>query len=303
MVEVAKYQKLDLLHVHYAIPHATSAYLAREMLGSKTIKVVTTLHGTDITLVGLEPSFLPLVKFSIERSNGVTAVSRFLREKTATQYGISKEIEVIPNFVDTKKFARMSESETGGFVERVAKSGEKILVHVSNFRPVKRVPDVIRIFDIVRKRIPSKLILVGDGPDRSECERLCHELSLVQDVRFFGKQTGLVEILSVSDLFLIPSQSESFGLSALEAMSCGVPVISSSVGGLPELNVHGETGYIAEIGDIERMAKYAIELLTNNSKRLLFADACRKRAVEMFDSDKIIPMYERYYAKILNADF
>jgi len=302
MVEVAKYEKLDLLHVHYAIPHATSAYLAREIIGSENIKVITTLHGTDITLVGLEPSFLPLVKFSIERSDGVTAVSRFLREKTLTQYSINKNIEVIPNFVDTKKFARLPESEVQTFLDRIASAGEKILVHVSNFRPVKRVPDVIRIFNIVKKKVPSKLILVGDGPDRSECERLCRELNLCDDVIFFGKQAALVEILSASNVFLMPSQSESFGLSALEAMSCGVPVVSSSVGGLPELNVHGETGYIAEIGDIERMAKYAIELLTNDNKHRLFAEACRHRAVELFDADKIIPMYERYYEKILSSE-
>jgi N-acetyl-alpha-D-glucosaminyl L-malate synthase BshA len=301
MVEVAKYSNLELLHVHYAIPHATSAYLAKEILGREKIKVITTLHGTDITLVGLDPSFLPLVKFSIERSDGVTAVSRFLREKTLTQYNINKEIEVIPNFVDTKKFHRLPGSEVRCLLDRAASSDEKILVHVSNFRQVKRVPDAIRIFNLVKKKVPSKLILVGDGPDRSECERLCRELELCDDVKFFGKQAALVEILSASDLFLMPSQSESFGLSALEAMSCGVPVVSSSVGGLPELNVHGETGYIAEIGDVERMAKYVIDLLTNENKHHLFAEACRRRAVEKFDAEKIVPMYEQYYGKVLSG--
>jgi N-acetyl-alpha-D-glucosaminyl L-malate synthase BshA len=299
MVEVVKFEKLDLLHVHYAIPHATSAFLAKEILADADLRIITTLHGTDITLVGLEPSYLPLMKFSIERSDGVTAVSRFLREKTLTNYGIEKEIEVIPNFVDTKKFIRTS---SNGLRTHYAPNGEKVLVHTSNFRNVKRVPDAIRIFNIVQKKIPAKLILVGDGPDRSECERLCRELDLCNKVIFLGKQLALVDILSASDLFLMPSQSESFGLSALEAMSCGAPVVSSSVGGLPELNAHNETGYIAEIGDIERMAKYAIDLLTNETKHRLFAEAARRRALEHFDVERIVPMYERYYEKVLSME-
>ncbi|HED37250.1 MAG TPA: N-acetyl-alpha-D-glucosaminyl L-malate synthase BshA, partial [Ignavibacteria bacterium] len=230
MVEVAEFEKLDLLHVHYAIPHATSAYLAKQMLKDKReLKIITTLHGTDITLVGLEPSFLPLVKFSIEQSDGVTAVSRFLKEKTITNYNIDKDIRVIPNFIDTNLYKPVKD---GNFRDHLAPKGEKLLVHTSNFRVVKRVTDTIRIFDIVRKEIPSRLILVGDGPDRSECERLCRELHLVDLVKFLGKQDGLVEILNAADLFLIPSQSESFGLAALEAMACGIPVVSSSVGGL-----------------------------------------------------------------------
>jgi len=242
---------LDILHVHYAIPHATSAFIAKQILApTKDIKVITTLHGTDVTLVGLEPSFLPLVKFSIEQSDFVTSVSRFLQMKTATMYNIDKEIQVIPNFVDIDRFKRKGDRE---FRSRFCSDGEKILVHVSNFRTVKRVPDVIRIFEIVRKAMPSKLLLVGDGPDRSESERLARELGIYDDVRFLGKQTRLPEILSASDLMLMPSQSESFGLSALEAMSCSVPVVSSSTGGLPELVVHGETGYIAELGDVQRM--------------------------------------------------
>lgn len=294
MVEVARYEKLDLLHCHYAIPHAASAYLAKQILGNH-LKVVTTLHGTDITLVGLEPSFLPVVKFSIEQSDGVTAVSRFLKEKTQTNYGIEKEIEVIPNFIDTTKYKRLT-SDT--FFLKGISEGQKVIAHTSNFRPVKRVADVIRIFNEVQKKIPSVLILIGDGPDRSQCEMLCREFGIQDKVRFLGKQVELVPILSTADLFLMPSQSESFGLSALEAMACEVPVISSSVGGLPELQVHGQTGYIAEFGDIDRMARYAIDLLTNPSKHKLFAEAARKRATE-FESSKIISQYEKYYERVL----
>lgn len=295
IVEVSRFEKLDLVHAHYAIPHATSAFLAREILNGE-LRIVTTLHGTDITLVGLEPSFLPVMKFSIEKSDGVTAVSRFLREKTTTNYGIRKDIRVIPNFVDTEKYRRIACEEIR---TRFAPGGEKVLVHISNFRAVKRVPDVIRVFDQVRKKVPSNLILVGDGPDRSASEMLVRELNLQEHVKFLGKQQELVPILSAADLFLMPSQSESFGLSALEAMSCEVPVISSSVGGLPELQVHGETGYIAEIGDIDRMARYAIELLTSESRHARFRAAARARAVDHFDVHSIVVQYEEYYKECL----
>lgn len=299
MVEVAEYEKLDLLHVHYAIPHASSAYLAKQMLrGKRELKILTTLHGTDITLVGLEPSFLPLVKFSIEQSDGVTAVSRFLKEKTLTNYDIEKDIDVIPNFIDTEVYKPKSDR---CFRKNLATQGEKIIVHTSNFRPVKRVSDTIRMLKKIIEEVPAKLILVGDGPDRSECERLCRELHLCDQIKFLGKQEGLVEILNSADLFLIPSQSESFGLAALEAMSCGVPVISSSVGGLPELIRHNESGFIAEIGDVDRMAKYAVDLLTNEKKHALFSANARKRSVEMFDKSIIVPMYEEHYMKVLNS--
>jgi len=299
MVEVAEFEKLDLLHVHYAIPHATSAYLAKEMMSkNRDLKIFTTLHGTDITLVGLEPSFLPLVKFSIEKSDGVTTVSRFLKEKTITNYSIEADIRVIPNFVDTNLFKPESH---GDFRKAIAPNGEKILVHTSNFRPVKRVPDTIKIFEKVQKEIPAKLILVGDGPDRSECERLSRQLDLCDNVKFLGKQEGLVEILSSSDLFLIPSQSESFGLAALEAMACGLPVVSSSVGGLPELVKHNETGFIAEIGDVDRMAKYTLELLGNDKKYKLFSENSRQRAVDKFDKSKVVPLYEEYYEQVLKS--
>ena len=299
MVEVTEFEDLDLLHVHYAIPHASSAYLAKNMLKKKKdIKIITTLHGTDITLVGLEPSFLPLVKFSIEESDGVTAVSRFLKEKTITNYYIDKNIEVIPNFIDTELFKPM---EACNFRAHIAPDGEKILVHTSNFRQVKRVTDTIRILERVIKEVPTKLVLVGDGPDRSECERLCRQLNLFEHVKFLGKQEGLVEILNSADIFLIPSQSESFGLAALEAMSCGKPVVSSSVGGLPELIKHNETGFIAEIGDVDRMAKYVVDLLTNDKKYEAFSKSSRDRALNKFDKSKVIPMYEEFYNHILNA--
>jgi N-acetyl-alpha-D-glucosaminyl L-malate synthase BshA len=300
MVDVVRYEKLDLIHVHYAIPHAVSGFLAREIIkkSNSDLRIITTLHGTDITLVGLEPSFLPLVKFSIEESNGITAVSRFLKEKTITNYNIEKEIAVINNFIDTEIYRPR---ENDFYRERIAPNKEKILIHTSNFRQVKRVPDAIRIFEKVKKEIPSKLILIGDGPDRSECERLSRELNLEKDIHFLGKQDGLHEILGASDIFLMPSQSESFGLAALEAMSCGIPVISSSVGGLPELNIHNETGYIAEIGDIDRMTKYALDLLTNDKKYKEFSKNARSRSVNYFDKKIIVPQYEEFYNKILNS--
>ncbi len=297
IVEVSKFERLDIVHAHYAIPHAISAYLAREITRGD-FTVVTTLHGTDITLVGLEPSFLPVMKFSIEQSDGVTAVSRFLKEKTLTNYGIQKEIEVIPNFVDTETYRRVTSDVVRS---KFAPHHERIVVHVSNFRQVKRVPDVIRIFHEVLKKVPSRLLLVGDGPERSNCEVLVRELGIDENVRFLGKQQELVPILAASDLMLMPSQSESFGLSALEAMACEVPVISSSVGGLPELQVHGETGYIAEIGDIDRMARYAIELLTNDVKREMFGKAGRRRAEEQFEAEKIVKQYEDYYRRCLET--
>ena len=305
MVEVVKYNDIELIHAHYAIPHATSAYLAREILKkenkvSKDIKVITTLHGTDITLIGLEPDFLPTMKFSIEQSDGVTAVSNFLRDKTLSNYKVNKDIEVIPNFINIEKYKRLDNDTTNCFRKNFAPGNEKILIHTSNFRPLKRVQDVIEIFAKVNKEVPSRLMLIGDGPERSDCERLCRELDIFSLVKFMGKQDAIVELLSIADLFLMPSQSESFGLSALEAMSCGVPVISTSVGGLPELNIHGDTGFIAEIGDTDRMAKYAIDLLTNEKKYDLFQTNARNRAID-FSDEKIIPYYEKFYEKVLKG--
>jgi len=300
MLEVFEFEDLDLMHVHYAIPHAVSAYLARQVLrkANRNLKFITTLHGTDITLMGLEPSFMPLVKFSIEESDGVTAVSRFLKEKTLTNFNIKKDIEVIYNFIDVDKYCPQ---DGAVYRNHIAAAGEKVLVHTSNFRIVKRVTDTIRILEKVKKEIPTKLVLIGDGPDRSECEHLARELDLSKDVIFLGKQDGLTEILNASDLFLMPSQSESFGLSALEAMACGIPVVSSSVGGLPELNIHNETGYIAEIGDVDRMAKYVIELLTNERRYKTFSKNSRDRAVKNFDKNLIVPQYVEYYERVLNS--
>ncbi|MDQ7817514.1 MAG: N-acetyl-alpha-D-glucosaminyl L-malate synthase BshA [Melioribacteraceae bacterium] len=300
MLEVIEYEDLDLMHVHYAIPHAVSAYLAKQVWkkSGKNIKFITTLHGTDITLMGLEPTFMPLVKFSIEESDGVTAVSRFLKEKTLTNFNLKKEIEVIYNFIDIDKYRPVEEKP---FRKHVASCGEKVLIHTSNFRVVKRVTDTIRVLEKVKKEIPTKLVLVGDGPDRSECERLARELDLQKDVIFLGKQDAIEEILTAADLFLMPSQSESFGLSALEAMACGVPVISTSVGGLPELVIHNETGFIAEIGDIDRMAKYTIDLLTNDKKYKSFSKNSRDRAVNSFDKNLIVPQYIKYYESVLNS--
>lgn len=304
LVEVVKFNEIDIIHAHYAIPHATSAYLAREIVKTeleckKDIKVVTTLHGTDITLIGLEPTFLNTMKFSIEQSDGVTAVSNFLKDKTKSAYNIKKEIEVIPNFIDTDKYNRSESEELNNVKKHIAPLGEKIVTHTSNFRPLKRVQDVIKIFNEIKKKVPSKLMLIGDGPERSDCERLTRELGISDDVKFMGKQDSIPDLLSISDLFLLPSQSESFGLAALEAMSCSVPVISSSIGGLPELNLHGETGYIAEMGDIDRMAKYSIEILSDDKKYKIFSRNARKRAMQ-FDSEKIIMQYENFYGKVLN---
>jgi N-acetyl-alpha-D-glucosaminyl L-malate synthase BshA len=310
IVEIAKYNGLDLVHAHYAIPHATSAYLAREIIKEEHLngrnngsepKIITTLHGTDITLVGLEISFLPTMKFSIQKSDGVTAVSSFLKVKTMTQYEITKDIEVIPNFIDIERYKRITNHETKCLLERFSKNGEKILVHTSNFRALKRVDDCIRIFNEVRKKIPSKLLLIGDGPERSNCEYLAKDLGIYDDVTFYGNQESFIEILSVSDLFLMPSQSESFGLSALEAMACNIPVVSSNAGGLPELNLHGETGYLAEIGDINKMAEYTLELLANKNKYKIFSQNARDRAVNLFSTEKIVPRYVEYYKKVLNG--
>ncbi len=311
IVEVAKFNGLDLVHAHYAIPHATSAYLAREIIkeevlskkkNNRNIKIITTLHGTDITLTGLEISFLPTMKFSIEKSDGVTAVSSFLKIKTQSQYNIDKDIRVIPNFINLDIYKKIDNKKTTCLKERIAKHGEKILVHTSNFRPLKRVDDCIRIFKKINEKIPSKLLLIGDGPERSNCEYLAKDLGVDNDVTFYGNQESFVEILSISDLFLMPSQSESFGLSALEAMACGVPVVSSNAGGLPELNHHGETGYIAEIGDVNKMAEYALNLLGDPNKYKIFSENALERAVTLFSSEKIVPQYEKYYEEVLGSE-
>ncbi len=298
LVDVIKYEKLDLLHVHYAIPHATVAYLAKQILADEGIHipVVTTLHGTDITLVGSDRSFAPVVAFSINQSDGVTAVSNHLRQQTCEQLRITREINVIYNFIDFSRFSRLNKEH---FRKAIAPEGEKILVHTSNFRKVKRIEDVILTFDIVQQKLPSKLLLVGDGPERPRLERMCRELGLFEHVRFLGKQDAIEEILAVSDIFLIPSANESFGLAALEAMACEVPVISSNAGGLPEVNVHGITGFVADIGDIERMADSALMLLQNEEMLKSFRHNALEQA-KKFDISLILPQYESYYEQVVS---
>ena len=294
IVDLVEHASLDLIHVHYAIPHATSAYLAKQILGEKGkhIPLVTTLHGTDITIVGNSPSYKPVVDFSINQSDGVTAVSDYLRQKTYEDFNINKDIKVIPNFVDIDLFKK---SEQGHFKKAICPNGEFILAHVSNFRKVTRVPDTVYMFQkVLESGIKAKLLLVGDGPDRENVEKTCRDLGVCDNVLMLGKQEKVHEILSIADIFLMPSGSETFGLAALEAMSCSVPVISSNVGGLPELNKQGETGYLCELGDYEQMAKHAIDLFNNPDKLKIMADKARKRA-EQFETGNIITQYEEFY--------
>jgi N-acetyl-alpha-D-glucosaminyl L-malate synthase BshA len=298
MVSVVKYEKLDLLHVHYAIPHASAAYMAKQILKEEGIHipVVTTLHGTDITLVGKDPSYEPVVTFSINQSDGVTAVSQDLRKETYEYFNIKRDIEVIYNFIDLDRFKRQKKDH---FKTAICPSGEKLIVHTSNFRKVKRVEDVIRVFYEVRKEIPAKLLLVGDGPERDKMERLCRELGTCDDVRFLGKLEYVEEVLSVSDLFVMPSEKESFGLAALEAMACEVPVLSSDAGGIPELNVSGVTGFVCKVGDIADMKEKALYILDDANLSTFKANALT-RAKE-FDITQILPKYVSYYHKTIEA--
>jgi N-acetyl-alpha-D-glucosaminyl L-malate synthase BshA len=299
MAEVAEREKLDILHVHYAIPHAACACLAKEMLGKKFPKVITTLHGTDITLVGIDPSFYQITKFSIEQSDGITAVSDYLRQKTIDEFQIKKPIEVIPNFVDTDRFKPYSNPI---FRAQFAPNNEKVLMHISNFRPVKRVDDVVRIFSLVRKEIPVKLILVGEDCESLPVRRVREvgqELAVDEHIICLGQQGNIERLLPIADLFLLPSEQESFGLAALEAMSCGVPVIATNIGGIPEVVVDNETGYLSELGDVATMSTNAVKLLTDSELLEKFKKNSRNRAVEVFDDHQIIPQYERYYQHIL----
>lgn len=297
IVDVVKYENLDILHVHYAIPHAAVAYMAKKILlqEGRYIPVVTTLHGTDITLVGINSSFAPVVAFSINKSDGVTAVSNSLKQQTLEAFQLESDIKVIYNFIDFERFKRLDKDH---FKKAIAPNGEKILVHTSNFRKVKRVEDVICIFKKVVEKIPAKLLLVGDGPERHRCEELCRQLHLYSEVRFLGKQNAIEELLAVSDLFIMPSEKESFGLAALEAMACHLPVISSNSGGLPELNIHGVTGFTSDVGNVEEMAKYAITLLQDEAMYQQFSANALARAQE-FDIQNILPQYESYYQEVL----
>ena len=296
MVDVVKYEKLDLLHVHYAIPHASAAYMAKQILKQEgiDIPVVTTLHGTDITLVGKDESYEPVVTFSINQSDGVTAVSEDLKKDTYEHFKITKDIEVIPNFIDLDRFKKQKKEH---FKTAICPNNEALIVHTSNFRKVKRVDDVVRIFKNIRQVIPAKLLLVGDGPERKHIEVLCRELKTCDDVRFLGKLEAVEEVLSVADLFLMPSEKESFGLAALEAMACEVPVISSNAGGIPELNIDGVTGFSSNVGDVEDMTRNALTILDKDNLPTFKMNALN-RAKE-FDINRILPIYEAFYDEVL----
>jgi N-acetyl-alpha-D-glucosaminyl L-malate synthase BshA len=283
--------------VHYAIPHATVAYITKQILAAQGIKlpVITTLHGTDITLVGADSSFSPVVEFSINHSDGVTAVSEHLKTETNQNFNISKDIRVIPNFIDFTRFRKINKDH---FRKAIASQGEKILIHISNFRKVKRVEDIVRIFEIVHREIPSKLLLIGDGPERKNLEDLSRQLEIVDDVKFLGKQEAVEELLAISDVFLLPSENESFGLAALEAMACEVPVISSNAGGIPEVNLDGVTGYVCDIGDIRGMAEKCISLLSDDKKLAKL----RKQAFEhakKYDINNLLVQYIDYYEEVI----
>ncbi len=298
MVEVAESAGLDLLHVHYAIPHSVSALLARSMAAPRRLPFITTLHGTDITLVGSNRSYLPITRFSIEQSDGVTAISHYLKRRTLEEFDIHNPIEVIPNFVNCDLYCRASAPE-----ERAqwAPDGEPILAHLSNFRPVKRVTDVIEIFALVREKMPAKLLLIGDGPDRGSAEWLVRQKCLGRDVYFLGKQDRVYDKLGLADLFLLPSEMESFGLAALEAMACEVPVIASNVGGLPEVVEHGVDGYLVAPSDVAAAAKYALEVLSRADRGRSMGQQARVNARKKYCANDVIPRYEAYYQKVLGA--
>jgi N-acetyl-alpha-D-glucosaminyl L-malate synthase BshA len=301
MVDVTVNEQLDLIHVHYAIPHASAAYLAKQILKYKGIHVpvITTLHGTDITLVGRDPSFEPVVTFSINESDGVTAVSESLRDDTYSSFEILSNIEVIPNFIDLNRFQKQPKDH---FKAAICPHGEKLLMHTSNFRKVKRIEDIIQVFAKVQKQVPSKLLLVGDGPERSGIEALCRDLGVSADVRFLGKLDTIEEALSLADLFFLTSEKESFGLAALEAMACEVPVISSNAGGIPEVNIHGVTGFVSEIGDIDDMVANTVKILMDDALHTQMKANALARAND-FSLEKILPMYERYYEKVVGQSW
>lgn len=298
MVDVIKNRQLDLLHVHYAIPHASAAYMAKQILAKEGIHipVITTLHGTDITLVGRDKTYAPVVTFSINESDAITAVSQNLREETYRYFAITKEIEVIKNFVDVNRFSR---KPIDAFRKAIAPNGEKLLLHASNFRKIKRVTDVVRIFANVKKEVPTKLLFVGDGPERSTTEDLSRELGVCNDILFVGKQEQMEDILAIADIFLLTSEYESFGLAALEAMAAGVPVISTDAGGLSEINIHEKTGFLSRVGDVDTMSQYALRLLKDEKLQKTFRKNAQEQALA-FDINAVIPAYEALYARFLS---
>ncbi len=302
MAEVAEFNHLDLLHVHYAIPHSVSALLARQMLAAKgrRLPFVTTLHGTDITLVGLDRSYLPITRYSIQQSDGVTSISQYLKKKTVEDFEIARPIEVIPNFVNCDVYTPFTDEAIRAEArKRYAQPGEAILIHLSNFRPVKRVVDAVKVFAEVAREVPARLILVGDGPDRSAAEWLAHDLGINDKIHFLGKQERVNELLPLADLMLMPSQLESFGLAALEAMACKVPTIATRVGGVPELIDHGVTGLLFEVGDVESMAAGALGLLKDRDRLEVMRDEARKTARSRFCATLVLPQYVKYYEQVL----
>lgn len=298
MAEVAESAPLDLLHVHYAIPHSVSALLAREMSAPRRLPFITTLHGTDITLVGNDRSYLPITRFSIEKSDGVTAISEYLRERTVEEFDIHRPIEVIRNFVNCDLYCRPEDQSRRN---EWAPNGEPILMHLSNFRPVKRITDVIEIFALVREKMPAKLLMIGDGPDHGAAEHLVKEKKLRCDVFFLGKQSHIQDFLGLADVFLLPSDLESFGLAALEAMSCEVPVVATNVGGVPEVVTHGVDGFLVAPRDVAGAAKYAIEILSRADRGREMGKQARLNARRKFCSNDVIPLYEAYYQRVLEA--
>jgi N-acetyl-alpha-D-glucosaminyl L-malate synthase BshA len=305
MAEVAELYDLDLLHVHYAIPHSVSALLARQMLAVKgrRLPFITTLHGTDITLVGLDRGYLPITRYAIEQSDGVTSISNYLKEKTITDFGVKRPIETITNFVNCDVYVPIDDAAQRATARaRWAAPSEPILMHLSNFRPVKRVTDVVKIFSKIIREMPAQLILVGDGPDRSAAEWLAHDLGIHARVRFLGKQEQVNELLPLADLLLMPSELESFGLVALEAMACKVPSIATRVGGVPELIEDGVTGLLYPVGDVDAMAEGALSLLTDKPRLDAMREAARKSAKKSFCATSVVSQYVRYYEQILNAD-
>jgi N-acetyl-alpha-D-glucosaminyl L-malate synthase BshA len=297
ILEVAESARLDVLHMHYAIPHATAAFLAREMYKSvRYLPFVTTLHGTDITLVGARKSFLPITRFSIAQSDALTAISRYLADETCRTFG-NCAVEVIPNFINADEYRRRENTDLR---RQLAPNGEKLVMHVSNFRPVKRIIDCIHVFAGIKARVPARLVMCGDGPERKRAEALADEYCIRDDVSFAGQVPNIADYLSVADLLLLPSESESFGLAALEAMACEAPVIATRVGGLPEVVLDGETGFLAEVGDIRTMAERGIEILSDDRRQRAMSTRGRAWAVERFNTESVIPQYERLYDRVVS---